>query len=55
MLFVAQANGESTHMQLHVIQALVDTVDDLHKLLARRRKCWVLKSLRKMFGLREML
>lgn len=42
-------------MILHVVQALIDAVDDVNKLLARRRECRILKALREVLGLCEML
>lgn len=42
-------------MSFHVFQTIVDAVDDVEKLLACRRKCWILKALREMLRLRKVL
>lgn len=41
-------------MFLHIIQTFIDTVNNVDELLARRRESWILKALRKMFGLCEV-
>lgn len=42
-------------MALNVIEALVNVVYYVSELLTRRRECWILKTLRQLLSLREML
>lgn len=49
-----QRFDSKSYTTLHIIQTFINTINNVDELFARRRESWILKALRKMFGLREV-